>query len=251
MGIFVIFLLGKLETWFWCQTPCFLALGIIWDHFQTPQICLGRQLAITASQISAIWDKFITFVLKAVETCFWCLFQVFWHDKLIGTILRHLRDQKAILSNQNKIAKFVTLNLNMLETWFWCLFPIFWNEKFIEITFMPLRMTGVANWPFIGNFWFEHAKDLTLVFIPMVFGLRNSFCLDWPIMAILASKMAIFVTFVFNILVSIPSFWHEKFVGPIFRCRRLTWMAKLSICPSVEGGDDSPRNIGPWRVMPP
>ena len=42
-------------------------------------------MAILTSQISSIWDKFITFVLKAVETCFWCLFQVFWHDKLIGT----------------------------------------------------------------------------------------------------------------------------------------------------------------------
>ena len=124
MGIFVIFLLGKLETWFCFQTPCFLAWGITWDYFQTPEICLGGQLAISASQISAIWDKFITFVLKVVETCFWCLFQVFWHGKLIGTILRH---QKAILSNQNKIAKFVTLNLNMLEIWFWCLFPIFWE----------------------------------------------------------------------------------------------------------------------------
>ena len=110
MGIFVIFLLGKLETWFWCQTPCFLAWGITWDHFQTPQICLGGQLAISASQISAIWDKFITVVLKEVETCFWCLFQVFWHDKLIGTILRHLRCLKcpfsAMLSPDNQFPSY-------------------------------------------------------------------------------------------------------------------------------------------------
>ena len=92
MGIFEIFLLGKLKTWFWCQTPCFLAWGITWDHFQTPQICPGGQMAILTSQISSIWDKFITFVLKAVETCFWCLFQVFWHDKLIGTSRRSPAD---------------------------------------------------------------------------------------------------------------------------------------------------------------
>ena len=108
---------------------------------------------------------------------------------------------------------------------------------------MPLRMTGVAKWPFIGNFKFEHARDLTLVSIPMVLGLRNSFGLEWPFMAILARKMAILVTFVFNILetdfgVYSQLFGHEKFIGPIFRCLRLTWMAKLSICPSVEGGDD-------------
>ena len=65
---------------------------------------------------------------------------------------------------------------------------------------MPLRMTGVAKWPFIGNFKFEHARDLTLVSIPMVLGLRNSFGLEWPFMAILGRKMAILVTFVFNIL---------------------------------------------------
>jgi len=62
-------------------------------------------MAILTSQISAIWAKFRTFVLQVVETGFWCLFQVFWHDKLLGTILRHLRGQMAILANQNKIAK--------------------------------------------------------------------------------------------------------------------------------------------------
>ena len=54
----------------------------------------------------------------------------------------------------------------------------FGNEKFIEIIFRALRMTGVAKWPFIVNFGFEHARDLTLVSIPMVLGLRNSFGLE-------------------------------------------------------------------------
>ena len=77
---------------------------------------------------------------------------------------------------------------------------------------MPLRMTGVAKWPFIGNFKFEHARDLILVSIPMVLGLRNSFGLEWPFMAILASKMAILVTFCFQhtrdwFWCLFPAFW--------------------------------------------
>ena len=33
--------LDMLETWFWCQTPCFWIWGIIWDHLQKPQIDLN------------------------------------------------------------------------------------------------------------------------------------------------------------------------------------------------------------------
>ena len=36
----VTLLLDMLETWFWCQTPGFWVWGIIWDHFQKPQIDL-------------------------------------------------------------------------------------------------------------------------------------------------------------------------------------------------------------------
>ena len=32
--------LNMLETWFWCQTSCFLTWGIMWDHFCEPQLDL-------------------------------------------------------------------------------------------------------------------------------------------------------------------------------------------------------------------
>ena len=33
-------LLSMLETWFWCQNPCFWVWAIIWDHFQRPHVDL-------------------------------------------------------------------------------------------------------------------------------------------------------------------------------------------------------------------
>ena len=36
-----------LETSFWCQYPGFCAWEIHWDHFQTPQIYLNGQMAIS------------------------------------------------------------------------------------------------------------------------------------------------------------------------------------------------------------
>ena len=38
---FLTLVLDMLETWFWCQTPCFWVWGIIWDHLQKPQIDLN------------------------------------------------------------------------------------------------------------------------------------------------------------------------------------------------------------------
>ena len=36
----VTLVLSMLETWFWCQIPYFWVKGIIWDHFQEPQLNL-------------------------------------------------------------------------------------------------------------------------------------------------------------------------------------------------------------------
>ena len=76
--------LSMQETWFWWQNQCFGVWGIIWDHFQKPQIDLKPKNCVAGcrksrrTSRSKILTWGVTQLLSMLETWFW------WQNQCFG-----------------------------------------------------------------------------------------------------------------------------------------------------------------------